>query len=79
MNRKKEPISGSNPFALPAADWKIKRAEIVPAMTVSRIKGMFAIVDAICKKLICYLKHEAKNANSITIDAKDVKSLLDLQ
>lgn len=78
MNRKKEPISGNNPFALPAAEWKIKRAEIVPAMTVSRIKGMFTIVDAICKKLIRFLKHKMKNADNTTtttIDAKDVGQL----
>lgn len=71
MNRKKEPIAGSNPFVLPAADWKIKRAEIVPALTVSRIKGMFLIVDAICKKMTRYLKHQLKEG-PLTIDAKDV-------
>ncbi|XP_037820699.1 probable cytochrome P450 28d1 isoform X2 [Lucilia sericata] len=71
MNRKKEPISGSNPFALPAADWKIKRAEIVPAMTMSRVKGMFSIVEAICKKMNRYLKHIVETGQT-TIDAKDI-------
>lgn len=71
MNRKKEPISGSNPFALPSADWKIKRAEIVPALTMARIKGMFSIVAAICKKLTRYLEYQVEMDNT-TIDAKDV-------
>ncbi|KAM7349839.1 putative cytochrome P450 28d1 [Cochliomyia hominivorax] len=71
MNRKKEPISGSNPFALPSADWKIKRSEIVPALTMSRIKNMFSIVENICKKLSHYLNHQVESGNN-TIDAKDI-------
>ncbi|XP_075154637.1 putative cytochrome P450 28d1 [Haematobia irritans] len=71
MDRSREPISGSNPFVLPSADWKIKRSEIVPGLTTAKVKGMMPIINCIGEKLHGYLQHKTKNGE-ITIDAKEI-------
>ncbi|XP_073848926.1 probable cytochrome P450 28d1 isoform X2 [Musca autumnalis] len=71
MDRRREPISGSNPFVLPSTAWKIKRAEIVPGLTNSKIRGMYPIIETIGDKLVKYLKQMGRNGE-FTIDAKEV-------
>ncbi|XP_023294723.2 probable cytochrome P450 28d1 isoform X1 [Lucilia cuprina] len=70
-DRVREPISGSNPFVLPFDEWKVKRAEIVPGVTSSKIKGMFPIIENVCTKFRLYLKNEIKNGTR-TFNAKEV-------
>ncbi|KAM7349838.1 putative cytochrome P450 28d1 [Cochliomyia hominivorax] len=70
-DRVREPISGSNPFVLPFEEWKIKRAEIVPGVTSSKIKGMFPIITNICEKFKNYLREELRNGTK-TINAKEL-------
>ena len=36
-DRVREAISGNNPFVLPFAEWKLKRPEIVPGLTSSKV------------------------------------------
>ncbi|TMW44306.1 hypothetical protein DOY81_010614, partial [Sarcophaga bullata] len=70
-DRVREPISGSNPFVLPFAEWKLKRPEIVPGLTSSKIKGMFPIIASIARKFNHYLQNQLKSGNK-TFDAKEI-------
>ncbi|XP_061386361.1 probable cytochrome P450 28a5, partial [Musca vetustissima] len=74
IDEKTDFLFANNPFVTGGEKWKQRRSEIVPGLTLSRIKSMFPITLAICKRLTNYIEKELKIPTDEGIDAKDLTS-----
>lgn len=46
-----DPMFGRNPFCLTGEQWKITRAQLMPAFTVTKLKLWFPLVQEVCEEL----------------------------
>ncbi|GAB0089202.1 Cytochrome P450 [Sergentomyia squamirostris] len=59
---KKDRILSKNPFFLKGEEWKQRRTEISPALTSSRIKAMYPVIEDVCDRMKQYILRENKHA-----------------
>lgn len=69
-NKEIDPLFARNPFLLTGEEWKVKRAEITPAFTASRIKALFPLVEDVCSRMTKYVK---ENRGTVQ-DAKELSA-----
>ncbi|XP_073831656.1 uncharacterized protein [Musca autumnalis] len=74
IDEKTDFLFANNPFVTGGEKWKQRRSEIIPGLTLSRIKSMFPITLEICKRMTDYIEMELKVPSSDGMDAKDLTS-----
>ncbi|XP_075154542.1 putative cytochrome P450 28a5 [Haematobia irritans] len=74
VDEKTDFLFGNNPFTTSGDKWKQRRSEIVPGLTLNRIKAMFPITLEICKRMTDYIDGQVQNPGKDGIDAKDMTS-----
>ncbi|KXJ78559.1 hypothetical protein RP20_CCG004243 [Aedes albopictus] len=55
IDPKADPLLARNPFFLDGEEWRLKRAQISPAFTNSRLKALLPIMDNVCKNMVNYI------------------------
>ncbi|XP_055371642.1 probable cytochrome P450 28a5 [Condylostylus longicornis] len=60
FDSKVEPLFGLNPFLLKGQEWKDKRAEITPGLTISRIKASYPVMQKVCSQMVDFIKNKNK-------------------
>lgn len=76
VDPKVDPILSKNPFCLTGTEWKEKRSEVTPALTVSRIKASHSIMLFVAKNMTKYIENENKilSSKNSGINGKDLAS-----
>uniref|UniRef100_A0A1I8NYL5 Cytochrome P450 n=1 Tax=Stomoxys calcitrans TaxID=35570 RepID=A0A1I8NYL5_STOCA len=74
VDEKVDFLFGNNPFSSSGEKWKQRRSEIVPGLTLNRIKAMFPITLEICKRMNVFIEGQIKNPSLEGTNAKDLTS-----
>uniref|UniRef100_A0A1A9VC05 Cytochrome P450 n=1 Tax=Glossina austeni TaxID=7395 RepID=A0A1A9VC05_GLOAU len=67
INRDKDPLIAQNPFILMGDEWRQQRSLLSPALTSSKLKVAYHIMQNICEDLIQFV-----NENSGPLNGKDL-------
>ncbi|KAH8262761.1 hypothetical protein KR026_012221 [Drosophila bipectinata] len=74
IDEKTDFIFANNPFSLTGEQWKERRAEITPGLTMGRIKTVYPVTNIVCKQLSEWVTKQVRLGASKSggIDAKDM-------
>ncbi|XP_055845081.1 probable cytochrome P450 28d1 [Episyrphus balteatus] len=72
MDEKREKIMAHNPFILTGEQWKERRQEITPGITINRIKAVYPVTQEVCGKLTKYIRNLCSKPDPNGFDAKDI-------
>ncbi|XP_055845079.1 probable cytochrome P450 28d1 [Episyrphus balteatus] len=72
MDEKSDKILANNPFILTGEQWKERRQEVTPGITINRIKAVYPVTKEVCGKLTKYIKNLCSKADPKGYDAKDI-------
>ncbi|EDW88952.2 uncharacterized protein Dyak_GE25311 [Drosophila yakuba] len=70
VDKKVDKILGNNPFVLKGDEWKERRAEITPGLSLNRVKAVYPVSQSVCKQFVEYIRRQQRMANSEGLDAK---------
>ncbi|EDW03071.1 probable cytochrome P450 28a5 [Drosophila grimshawi] len=65
-------IFANNPFSLVGEEWKHRRADVTPGLTMSRIKAVYPVTNEVCGKVSDWLRKQIRLSPPEGIDAKDM-------
>nr|XP_017088803.2 probable cytochrome P450 28a5 [Drosophila bipectinata] len=74
LDEKSDYIFANNPFSLTGKDWKDRRAEVTPGLTMGRIKTVYPVTNNVCQKMSEWITKQIRLGSSGTngVDAKDL-------
>ncbi|KAH8401409.1 hypothetical protein KR009_005314 [Drosophila setifemur] len=65
-------IVANNPFFLPGEEWKQRRADIIPGLTMSRIKSVYPVTNKVCQQMTEWVKKQIRLGSAEGINGKDL-------
>ncbi|XP_023174912.2 probable cytochrome P450 28a5 [Drosophila hydei] len=72
VDEKSDFIFANNPFILVGDEWKQRRADVTPGLTMGRIKTVYPVTNEVCQKMSEWLRKQIRLAPPEGIDAKDL-------
>ncbi|KAM8717486.1 hypothetical protein ACLKA7_004217 [Drosophila subpalustris] len=72
VDEKSDFFIANNPFSLVGEEWKKRRADVTPGLTVSRIKSVYPVTNEVCLKLSEWLSRQLRLGAPEGINAKDM-------
>nr|AAB95198.1 cytochrome P450 monooxygenase CYP28A1 [Drosophila mettleri] len=72
VDEKSDFIMANNPFSQIGDEWKQRRADITPGLTMGRIKTVYPVTQEVCQKMTDWLRKQIRLPPSGGIDAKDM-------
>ncbi|XP_030246668.1 probable cytochrome P450 28a5 [Drosophila navojoa] len=73
VTEKSDYIFANNPFTLVGEEWKERRADVTPGLTMGRIKTVYPVTNEVCRKMTEWLRKQIRSPPSGGINAKDVR------
>ncbi|TDG43571.1 hypothetical protein AWZ03_009999 [Drosophila navojoa] len=70
VDEKSDFIFANNPFSLIGDEWKHRRADVTPGLTMGRIKTVYPVTNEVCQKMTEWLRKQIRSPPSEGIDAK---------
>jgi len=67
VDEKADPLFSKNPFVLKGHAWKVTRNQVTPSFTGKRIKAMYPLMEAVCKRLVNYLEETPMAKDGINV------------
>ncbi|KAL7740699.1 hypothetical protein ACLKA6_000065 [Drosophila palustris] len=72
VDEKSDFFIANNPFCLVGEEWKNRRADVTPGLTVSRIKSVYPVTNEVCLKMTEWLRKQLRLGAPEGINAKDM-------
>ncbi|SPP88745.1 probable cytochrome P450 28a5 [Drosophila guanche] len=72
IDEKTDFIFANNPFSLTGENWKQRRADVTPGLTMSRIKTVYPVTNKVCQKLSQWVDKQIRLGAPEGINAKDM-------
>ncbi|XP_013115326.2 probable cytochrome P450 308a1 [Stomoxys calcitrans] len=60
VNPQRDPEGFCNPFIAKGPKWRTMRNEVMPIFTPNKVKGSFAHIETVCKKMVKYVDDKMK-------------------
>ncbi|KAH8311899.1 hypothetical protein KR044_008518 [Drosophila immigrans] len=72
VDEKSDYILANNIFSMKGEQWKQRRADITPGLTISRIKTVYPVTKQVCGKLNEYIRKQIRMGTPGGINGKDL-------
>ncbi|KAH8358473.1 hypothetical protein KR093_000447 [Drosophila rubida] len=72
VDEKSDFILANNLFTMKGEQWKQRRTDITPGLTMSRVKTVYPVTNEVCGKLNKYIRKQIRNGPQGGINGKDL-------
>ncbi|KAH8409223.1 hypothetical protein KR009_010876 [Drosophila setifemur] len=72
IDEKTDFIFANNPFSLVGEEWKQRRADVTPGLTLSRIKAVYPVTNKVCEKMTEWVQKQIRLGAPEGINGKDM-------
>ncbi|XP_023174913.2 probable cytochrome P450 28a5 [Drosophila hydei] len=72
VDEKSDFIFANNPFILVGDEWKQRRADVTPGLTMARIKAVYPVTNEVCRKMSEWLRKQIRLPPPEGINGKDL-------